>query len=309
MTATSSAPRDGGARTYVSCPLCRGDVHRRADERVVKDSLLVVECPTCGLVFRADLPDPEELAGIYGEAYFVAPDDEKGGQGYLDYTADEAAHRRLGARRVQMLQRVVERGRLLDVGCAAGFFLDEARRSGFDVEGVDVAPSMVAWGREALRLRIREGRLADYDPTPGRYSIVTMWDFIEHSLDPMGDLRSASRALADGGVLALSTGDIGSLVARASGSRWHLLTPRHHNFYFSAATLERALDEAGFEVLVRSHPGSTFPLRYLSHKGRTMLDTRLTRFVARWLERSSLGAIEVPLNLGDVVTMVARKRA
>jgi SAM-dependent methyltransferase len=294
----------------VCCPLCLGAVDRTNDRRVVKQGLLVVGCPTCGLVFRADLPDSDELRGIYGEDYFVAATGpESGGQGYLDYTADETTHRRLAARRVRSLQRFVGTGRLLDVGCAAGFFLDEARRVGYDVEGVDVAPSMVAWGRDTLHLHIREGRLADCELPPSGYTVVTMWDYIEHSLDPVSDLRRAASALEYRGVLALSTGDIGSLVARLSGSRWHLMTPRHHNFYFSAPTLERALGEAGFDLLEQSHPGASFPLRYLSHKARTMLDVPPTRAVATWLERSPLGAIELPVNLRDVITVVARKRA
>lgn len=294
----------------VACPLCRGAVDRTNDLRVVKDGLVIVGCPTCGLVFRADLPDPEDLHGIYGDEYFVAAAaPESSGQGYLDYTADEAAHRRLARRRVRSLQRVIGPGRLLDIGCAAGFFLDEARRVGYDVEGIDVAPSMVAWGRDALRLRISEGRLSDFELEPASYSVVTMWDYIEHAIDPVADLRRAAGALCQGGVLALSTGDIGSLVARVSGSRWHLLTPRHHNFYFSAPTLERALADVGLDVLERSHPGSSFPLRYLSHKARTMLDVPPTRAIAAWLERSPLGAVEVPLNLGDVMTVIARKPA
>jgi hypothetical protein len=136
-----------------------------------------------------------------------------------------------------------------------------------------------------------------------------MWDYIEHSVDPMGDLRSASTLLRAAGVLVLSTGDAASLVARISGKRWHLLTPRHHNFFFTEATLRSGLERAGFEVLESKHLASPYSVRYCVYKLGTMMPrSRVLRFLERRTSESRLGRVALPVNLGDVVTVLARKR-
>jgi 2-polyprenyl-3-methyl-5-hydroxy-6-metoxy-1,4-benzoquinol methylase len=270
----------------------------------------VVRCPQCGLLFRRDLPGSEEVAEIYAEDYFKRPTGDAGAQGYLDYLRDEEAHRLSGQKRLAWLDRHGARppGRLLDVGAAAGFFMDEARRSGWEVEGIDVAPSMSQWAREHLRLQVLTGEFQHATFSDDPYDCLTMWDYIEHSVDPMGDFRRAFELLRGKGHLVLSTGDAASPVARVSGSRWHLLTPRHHNFFFTAATLRSGLERAGFEVLESKHLSSPYSLRYCVYKLGTMMPrSRVLRYAGRRANASRLGRVALPVNLGDVVTVLARR--
>jgi hypothetical protein len=126
------------------------------------------------------------------------------------------------------------------------------------------------------------------------YSAITMWDYIEHSLDPAGELAKAHELLEPGGLIALSTGDRDSLVARISRSRWHLLTPRHHNFFFSEQTLARLLARQGFEPVWLGHPGARYSLAHLTYKLGLGAPSRFARY-------------SLPVNLFDIVTVVARK--
>ena len=81
-----------------------------------------MRCPSCGLLFRRDRPTQAELDQIYGLEYL------KGGAvGYLDYVAAVDVHRSSARSRLDALERVVPRGRLLDADAGAGFFVDEAR--------------------------------------------------------------------------------------------------------------------------------------------------------------------------------------
>jgi hypothetical protein len=127
-----------------------------------------------------------------------------------------------------------------------------------------------------------------------------MWDYIEHSLDPAGELARTNELLEPGGVVALSTGDLDSLAARVSRSRWHLLTPRHHNFFFSKRTLVRLLEATGFDVLWVGHPGSRYSLAHLAYKSAPVA-------VARRIAKSPVARYSLPVNLFDIVTVVARR--
>jgi SAM-dependent methyltransferase len=294
----------------VTCNVCGTALPPDTAPVWTKDGFDIVRCPACGLVFRRDLPEPAALAEIYSQEYFRRPEDDSGGQGYDDYLHEEELHRINARVRVRRLNRYVRPGRLLDVGAAAGFFMDEARRLGWTAEGVDVSPEMTAWGRDVLGLDLRTGPFHPPDHPDGAFDAITMWDYIEHSIDPAADLAGAHALLRPGGVLGLATGDVESVLARVSGRRWHLLTPRHHNFFFSARTLRQACEAAGFEVLATGHPGARYSLRYLTYKLRSMApDSRIVRHLGEAFERSPPGRLAVPVNLRDIVTLFARRAA
>ena len=271
-----------------------------------KDGFDLVSCETCGMLMRARLPAAEELREIYAPEYFKASAEEPA-NGYADYLADGERHRETARRRLSLLYRFAPpRGKLLDVGAAAGFFVDEAIRAGWDAQGIDIAPQVVDWGRRELNVSLRVGGITSVE-APGTYDVVTMWDYIEHSLDPDGELAKSNELLVEDGLVALSTGDLDSLAARLSRSRWHLLTPRHHNFFFGAKTLVRLLERRGFDVLWLGHPGARYSLAHLTYKLDRGAKTRVTAAAARRIATSRFGRYSLPLNLFDIVTVVARK--
>jgi SAM-dependent methyltransferase len=293
----------------VTCNVCGTAVPGASAPVFTKDGFEIVRCPRCDLLFRRELPDPAAVAAIYSDEYFRRSEDDPGGQGYDDYLLEEELHRLNGRARVRALRRFVATGRLFDVGAAAGFFMDEAHRAGWSVQGADVSPTMSGFGRDELGLNLQTATF-DAAAAEGPFDCVTMWDYIEHSIDPMGDLRRAHDLLRPGGVVALSTGDVRSLVARVSGRRWHLLTPRHHNFFFASSNLRLACERAGFAVLAARHPGNRYSLRYLTYKLRSMLpESAFVRRVGDAFAGGAVGRLAVPVNLGDIVTVVARRAA
>lgn len=290
------------------CNLCRHTVDPERDLKWVKDGLAVLRCPTCSLVFRAQPPAVEDLPEIYALDYFRDDVEGASARGYADYVRDEQLHRLNARRRLRTLEKYQPgRGRLLDVGCAAGFLVDEARRAGWEAKGVDVSEEMVALAVDNLHASVMEGTLDDVSIGDGELEAVTMWDYIEHAIDPAGDIERCARLLRPGGVLALSTGDVDSLVARACGRRWHLLTPRHHNFFFSKKTLRMLLERAGFEVLMVSYEAARYSLQHVVFKIETLVELPGVRHGARRIGEGKLGAVTLPLNLFDIVTVVARK--
>lgn len=273
----------------------------------MKDGYEILQCRSCGILFRADLPDSDSLREIYGAAYFAASAGDTGGQGYADYLGEEANHRANARARLGLLERHLTPGGLLDVGCAAGFFLDEARALGWEGEGVEVSAGMVDHARNHLGLSVHDAPFADVALDAGTFDAVTMWDYIEHSADPAGDLKHASQLLRPGGILALSTGDARSMIARLSGSRWHLLTPRHHNFFFTQESLEKAFASAGMRVELMTYASNLYSVYYLLYKLRTLWDfPGLERIVGR-VGRTRLGERAIPINLRDIVTVVGRR--
>jgi 2-polyprenyl-6-hydroxyphenyl methylase/3-demethylubiquinone-9 3-methyltransferase len=148
---------------------------------------------------------------------------------------------------------------MLDVGCGTGLFLATARRRGWRVTGIDANAEATAWARERFGLEVRTGEFSAFEPNGRGFDAITMWDIIEHSRDPLGLLMAARRALAPGGMLALSTPNQRSMLDVVAGALYHLTAGRvtaplekfyidQHFLYFSPATLAGALRRAGLAV-------------------------------------------------------------
>ncbi len=248
--------REDVARKHVSCNLCGSDDRQ---PYCPENGLGLVQCRQCGFVYVSPRPVAEELYALYGETYFH--NNESSVVGYTDYIRDEPNIRRTAQRRLKHLEQFVQPGRLLDVGCATGFFLDEARKRGWQVEGLDVSSFGVEYAQSNFGLTAHHGTLTELPFEAGAYDLVTMWDVIEHVPDPTAYVRRAAELLRPGGVITLATPDVESLPARLAGRRWvGYKLSEEHIYYFSVQTLSKLLADAGFEVVNVRHIGKYVPL-------------------------------------------------
>src|SRR5438045_8341463 len=154
------------------CALC---ANGRARTLFQVDGTLIVQCGDCGLVRQETRP--LAAAAIYDSDYY-ATDNPKGG--YANYFLDSDVNRRTFRDRIRAIeQRYGRRGRLLDVGCALGDFLVEARASGWDVEGVEISSYAAQRARER-GLRVSAGRLEALELPAASFDVITLYDAIEH---------------------------------------------------------------------------------------------------------------------------------
>jgi SAM-dependent methyltransferase len=228
-----------------ACPLCGSTAPAPL---FTKDGFHMVRCGGCSLVYVGEDPATIDFGALYGEAYYTGGSDAV----FADYVGQEAARRAHARRKLALLRhlppRIPRSGRLLDVGCAAGFFLSEARTH-YDVQGVELSAWSSDYARDRLGLPVVTGTLHDARLPAEHFDVVTLWDVIEHVPDPVPLLAEAARVLKPGGRLVLTTGDWGSAYAQARGADWHLMTPPWHLSMFSRATLAQAAQHAGLRVV------------------------------------------------------------
>jgi SAM-dependent methyltransferase len=231
--------------SFRDCPVCAAAGPTLAFR---KHGFDMVACSACGALYVGQDPGTIDFEALYGEAYYTGGSDAV----FADYVGQEAARRAHARRKLWWLRtlppRIPRTGRLLDVGCAAGFFLAEARAF-YEVQGVELSAWSSAYARDRLQLPVITGTLAQAALPAAHYDVITLWDVIEHVADPVPLLAEAARVLKPGGRLVLTTGDWGSAYARARGAGWHLMTPPWHLTMFNRATLQRAAERAGLRVV------------------------------------------------------------
>jgi SAM-dependent methyltransferase len=233
-----------------ACNLCgatEGEVIYVADPKDLLGADLppypIVRCGGCGLVCAEGRKDADFLKGLYDEGYYSGR--FKGGyKGYVERREEQVQK---SAPKVETMERFVpRRGRVLDVGCAAGFFLEAARQAGWEACGVEHSPFS---SEEARRhgLDARTGTLRDAAWPEGHFDVATFWGVVGHVNDPSGNVREAWRVLRPGGLILLHTPnqEMFSVKNKYAGAGWYRAPLQL--YFFSEETLGEMLRRNGFE--------------------------------------------------------------
>jgi len=203
---------------------------------------ILLRCPACGFL-TARLDEPVDARAIYDSDYFT-------GQEYLDYAADEAFFKKNFRKRLRDILRRKPAGRLLEIGTAYGFFLDLARQH-FDVLGFELNRQAARYAREHFGLDVRTDDFLTVEPeTIGPpVDVTVMWDVLEHLERPDRFLARIADLSKPGALVYLTTGDVGSRLARFRRQRWRMIHPPSHLHYFDRNTITRLLAKTGFETV------------------------------------------------------------
>jgi len=262
----------------------------------------IVRCRSCGHV-SADLRlTDEELFALYNEQFFT-------GAEYSDYMADERFLRKNFRLRFRELERFIapaRHKRLFEIGSAYGFFLDEIRRRFDSVQGIDVTEVGIAHARQRFHLDVVRADFLSHDYGAHKFDVVCLWDTIEHLRAPDLYLKKIAAHTDAGALLAITTGDIGSINARLRKDRWRMIHPPTHLHYFASPTLARLLERCGFDVVYNRYCGF---FRSLGNVAYNILVLRCKRpWLFHQVERTGLANLGFYLNLYDIMYVIARRR-
>lgn len=244
----------------INCPVCGSSEYRIKFPDELGDRLALVDydfkpdtqkvyqivnCAGCSFIYTNPVPD-------LGAAYADTVDDV-----YLN-SVDQ--RRNTAERNVHRIKKRIPSGRILDVGCNIGVFLDAAADAGFEAEGIELSD----WARgQAGKRHVVYGDTLDTLAFEGRYDAVTLWGVIEHLQDPAAVMRQVHKALKPGGYVFIYTGDVDSVLAKIMGRRWYWYMGMHL-MYFSGATLKRMLAKIGFSDFRYERHTSYFALSSLA---------------------------------------------
>lgn len=220
------------------CAICGG---QSVVPHTVYNGFSIVRCCNDGLIFAS--PRPKNTAPFYDERYYTGDMH----CGYKNYASFAATYSQKWKPRLDTLQQGLERtGSLLDVGCATGVFLDQARSHGWEVGGIEISGWAVKMAQENFGLSVLQGSLPDPRVPDGFYDAVTLFDCVEHLSDPRAVLSDIRRVLKPDGLLMLSTGAVPDKDPKVV-SKWYY--PPWHLYYFSERTMKALLLQCGFDVV------------------------------------------------------------
>jgi len=246
-------------------------------------------CGNCRFVRADDKFFGLNPARVYNKNYYVK------GQ-YSDYENEKGPLLENFEDRLDLIIKYQKGGALLDVGCAYGYFLLAARKY-FKPTGIDIDRDTVRKAGEISGVPTFAGDFLTKKIPGKKFDVITFFDSIEHLKSPKAALLKAKSLLRKGGIVAIETGDIGSILSQIQKDKWRMIEPGIHLSYFSKKTLTGLLESIGFTILNTSH----VPFK---------------RSVGQILHRLSSGRLTLPflsnlslkLNTYDIMFTIARKK-
>lgn len=230
---------------HVDCAICDVDDTKRL---LIKNGYNLVKCNRCGLVYINPRPTEAELVRFYSfdnyhKSHHIRP----------NYEAQEKLFRKYRYR-LGLIERFVRGGKILDVGCSVGSFLTVAKAAGWQTYGTEMNEDIAIYAQTNYGLDVSVGKLESLNFPTAYFDIVTLFDSLEHMLDPLGTLREVHRILRADGLVVITTPNINGLLPRVtyllfgkSLGAWEHPTPPAHTYQFSVRTLLRLLEKANFD--------------------------------------------------------------
>jgi SAM-dependent methyltransferase len=252
----------------VTCNYCGSDnyttIYRVPDLLLDNNSELfsMVRCDRCGLIYQNPRPTQEELAKYYPDEY----------EPYYQELSENRITKKVNRYGIEKRCRLVNTlpnrskgGRLLDVGCSTGIFLDFIRQSGsWEVKGIEVSEYAATVAREKYQLDVFTGTLDEARFPSAFFDVVTLWDVLEHLPDPMGTLAEISRITKSDGYLMIRIPHLDSLDAKLFGPSWAGLDLPRHYYVFSKQKINLFLSKNGYKIHKISGGIGNYPTFVLS---------------------------------------------
>lgn len=203
-------------------------------------------CKNCDIIHANPIPSGKQLDKLYGQDYYVFNNDR------------EKKDILIAKQHLHNLLKYKKKGSLLDVGCAKGYFLNEARKKGFDVQGIEISESARNFGVDNFKLQIYSGTLDGFQ-SKNKFDIITMYDLIEHLPNPLVNLKKVSSLLKDDGLLIVETPNFDSVYRQLSPfTRYWSGYNQFYIIFFNSRSISYIMKKVGLKPLIKTSDASIF---------------------------------------------------
>lgn len=210
----------------------------------------IVECQGCGMMRTNPRPTPDSMGFYYPDDYGpyvgtrVQHVDRKPTKGIKKLL--KALFGRVINSNTQTLPTMAP-GRMLEIGCASGAFLEQMAGQGWQVQGIEFSEK-AAHVAAQHGFHVHAGPLETAPDPDEPFDLIVGWMVLEHLHDPIGCLKKLRKWAKPGALLALSVPNAGSIEFSVFKDKWYALHLPHHLHHFTPHTLNLVLNASGWKL-------------------------------------------------------------
>jgi SAM-dependent methyltransferase len=229
----------------MNCPLCDSE----SKFAFKSNGIDILDCQACNHRFANVDANEEHVNQVYDDTYF-----NEGGAGYDDYLLESQLLYNRGRNYAKKLEPFIKgKGKMLDVGAAAGCILKGYVDEGWDGIGIEPNSRMAEFGRKEYALNIEEGAFESYT-SDSEFDLISMIQVVPHFYQQRKAFENAAKLLKDGGLLLIESWNRQSISAQVFGKNWHEYAPPSVLHWYSINGLTKFLEEFGFEKVTHGRP-------------------------------------------------------
>lgn len=283
------------------CILCKS---RDIFTKYIIYGFTIFHCKSCSLFFIGDKISREELK-IYYEKETAAAAATSDDYIYNDPKNIENLNYSY-VKLAELISRRIPTGKILDVGCSGGYFLDCMQ--GWECYGIERVSLYAEKAKAKYGNNIHQGTLEDYECASGYFDVITLQNVLDHMPDPLQALNRCNSLLKPNGLIVVKVHDFSCLFARLMGLNFYAFYPLQHLVYFNKENLTKALLLCGFEVGEYTYLVELLFLKTIPYRFARGTQGTFSYRIFKWLNHSTLGNIKIRKNLHDIITVFARKK-
>jgi 2-polyprenyl-3-methyl-5-hydroxy-6-metoxy-1,4-benzoquinol methylase len=222
------------------CTLCECKSHKKA---FTKHGYEHFQCTNCSSIYVFPSPSDAELIAFYQLEHTE----------HLSDSCWQDSHKHawpLWKQTLEIAYKKVGFGKLLDIGCGTGEFIQFAQKLGWlDTEGIEIVPEIATIAHTKTGSTIHGQVLGSAKLDYEAYSVITLWDVIEHLSDIKGNLKEIYKLLKPGGILILGTVNRNGFSIRSLKQNAMTFGPPEHLTFFTKKGTSLALNDQGMKVV------------------------------------------------------------
>ena len=216
---------------HSSCTLCNS---KKVDLYKGYESPALFKCADCGFVFTKDIPSSEALIDYYSS----------------DYDRTSYFSPITAVRYMQLLESFEpfrKTNKILDLGCGYGFFLEIAKKKGWDVYGVEITQEAVEHCEEK-GINMFKGEVKNVPFEPNSFDIIVSIEVLEHLNNPVEHVKKIHELMRSGGLHYMSTPNFNAYLRYKLKGNYDIIGYPNHLSYYTPRTLKKLFIQNGFKV-------------------------------------------------------------
>ncbi len=244
-----------------NCPVCNNSNFSKhlesKDFSVSKEAFVVVSCDTCDFHFTNPRPSDENLGKYYISDHYISHNNTR-------RTLFEKIYqlvRRIAINgKFRLISTFFRSGRILDVGCGTGDFLNKCKSKNWETKGVE--PSEIARNQAIKNHKLDVEESTDLSKLEGEFDIITMWHVLEHVPSLNETLVQFNQLLSKKGKIIIAVPNLESYDAKYYKEYWAAYDLPIHLYHFSKKSICTLFEKHGFSL--RKTKGMKFDSFYVS---------------------------------------------
>ena len=231
-----------------SCPICTTEMKFKfvtKDYLVTGESFDIVECEACSIRTTTPFPDKKIIGNYYSSDDYISHDDKV--SGIFDSIYGLVRTYQLNKKK-KLIGKYFNKsnGKILDIGCGAGDFLQYMKENHWNINGVDTSNKARKIANKKLNIKVMDPK--DWINNKEKYDVITCWHSLEHVHEPWVYLDKIKKSLTQDGFVIVALPNYQSTDAKIYKEFWAAYDTPRHLYHFTIKSMNKTIKPHGLNI-------------------------------------------------------------